>query len=363
MAPYIGSPGLGPSISNSGLSTVRNLASDSSGMASKTRTLTHSKKRKRDQKLPGEIEVDVAAPEPPSKKALRKAKKNKAAIAGDIDSPIEKADNGGEVAESTTPPKGSEYGVWIGNLPWTATKIDLRKFLTENTKITEDMITRVHLPSPSRAAIAASKQKIKPQNKGFAYVDFSTSSAMEQALALSENLLTGRRILIKDAKSFEGRPEKPAEDVQPTGNPPSRRIFIGNLGFDTTKDELRDHFAQCGDISDVHVATFEDSGKCKGYAWVEFNGIESGEMAIRGWVDSKEAGDTMDDDGRANIGGLKVGKKRQAPKRWVNRIKGRSLRMEFAEDKSVRYKKRFGKNGNTIASDSISTEGLPPGLS
>jgi hypothetical protein len=34
-------------------------------------------------------------------------------------------------------------------------------------------------------------------------------------------------------------------------------------------------------------------------------------------------------------------------KRWVNRIQGRQLRIEYAEDKAVRYKKRFGKGGTS----------------
>jgi len=42
---------------------------------------------------------------------------------------------------------------------------------------------------------------------------------------------------------------------------------------------------------------------------------------------------------------------------WVNRIKGRPLRMEFAEDKAVRYKKRFGKGG-TAGREGADSENL-----
>ncbi|MCJ1254067.1 hypothetical protein MMC24_001881 [Lignoscripta atroalba] len=322
------------------------------GLRETSPALSPSRKRKRSEKRLDEIEVDVAAPEPPSKKALRKAKKAKSAPApatpkqndGKLGSDIDE-----ETDAKVAAPKRSEYSIWIGNLPWTASKADLRTFLMENTGITEDMVTRLHMPAPAEATIAASRQKIKPQNKGFAYVDFSTAAALAEALALSETLLTGRAVLIKDSKSFEGRPEKSKGDQESsvqTGKPPSKRVFVGNLAFDTTKEELQQHFARCGDVLDVHVATFEDSGKCKGYAWVEFLELEAGEAAIRGWVNMGTNQESGDEDEEAEVTEkATVTKKPKIRKWWVNRLKGRPLRMEFAEDKAVRYKKRFGKEG------------------
>jgi hypothetical protein len=38
-------------------------------------------------------------------------------------------------------------------------------------------------------------------------------------------------------------------------------------------------------------------------------------------------------------------KKTKLRKWWVNKIKGRTVRSEFAEDAQVRYKKRYGKDG------------------
>ena len=318
-----------------------------------TTSISPSRKRKRVDKLVDEIEVDVSAPEPPSKKALRKAKKGQSTSTDTGSKTVEKA-SAAESQTATTDQLGSttrsEYGIWIGNLPWTATKAELRKFLIDNTNITEVMITRIYMPAPTEAASAASRQRVKPQNKGFAYVDFSTGTALSQAVALSETLFTGRRVLIKDSKSFEGRPEKSSEDVAQSfkaGKPPSNRIFVGNLTFDTTKDDLQENFDRCGEIQDIHVATFEDSGKCKGYAWVEFKTVEAGQVAVRGWVKLEEQlhSDSEDEEGGRQDKEGRPKKRSKERKWWVNRIKGRNLRMEFAEDKAVRYKKRFGKEG------------------
>ncbi len=326
-----------------------------------------SGKRKRDPSPAAEIEVDVTAPEPPSKKTLRKAKKGKAtSVPAKIDkTAINVVTTNSELASDenpkslTTQSKRSMYGIWIGNLPWTATKIDLRNFLTKDTDITDQMITRLHMSPPSKSAIAASRQIIKPQNQGFAYVDFSNEGALTEALALSEKLFTGRRVLIKDSKSFEGRPEKPKEDgaalMQP-GKPPSKRIFVGNLGFDTTKETLQDHFACCGEILDIHVATFEDTGKCKGYAWIEFAELEAGEAAARGWVhfEDKESLENEDEEIAEALADQAKPKMKHKPRKWwVNNLGGRPLRIEFAEGKDVRYKKRYGKDGSAREGDVV----------
>ena len=325
------------------------------------------RKRKRDSSPAAEIEVDVTAPEPPSKKALRKAKKGKAIAvpakanrtAIDVATTSTEPVSDENSKSITTQPKRSVYGIWIGNLPWTATKLDLRNFLIKDTDITEQMITRLHMPPPSKSAIAASRQIIKPQNQGFAYIDFSNEGALTEALTLSEKLLTGRRVLIKDSKSFEGRPEKPKEDgvavLQP-GRPPSKRIFVGNLGFDTTQETLQDHFACCGEILNVHVATFEDTGKCKGYAWIEFAELKAGEAAVKGWVhfEDKESLENEDEEIAEALADQAKPKMKHKPRKWwVNKLGGRPLRMEFAEGKDVRYKKRYGKDGSVQKGDMV----------
>ncbi|KAI4122727.1 MAG: hypothetical protein LQ338_005641 [Usnochroma carphineum] len=336
-----------------------------------------SKKRKRTTEAAEQLEVDVNAPEPPSKKALRKAKKGKIptatrTAAAAIASPDLSRDEDDEAPSNSqteihpaareNESKRSSHGIWIGNLPYTATKADLRTFFTNGTKIAESMITRIHMPAPTDSF--TSLQKIKAQNKGFAYIDFSTPETVAEAIQLSDTLLAGRKVLIKDAHNFEGRPEKTANGAQDAsvekaaGKPPSKRVFVGNLTFDTEKADLEEHFLQCGEVVDVHVATFEDSGKCKGYAWVTFAEAEAAEAAMRGWIVKEPEDDSTEDDGveqEEEDGDGRSGdhKKKKPPNKskkpkprkwWINKLKGRQLRMEFAEDATVRYKKRFGKD-------------------
>ena len=317
-------------------------------------TETPAKKRKREA-LPDEIEIDVSLPEPASKKAARKAKRAKLnPTPADKDGAT--ADTKGDAAskeDKDQAGKRSEYGVWIGNLPWSATKDSLRNFLVENAEMKSEHITRVHLPPPTKPVNP--NWTTKPLNKGFAYVDFSTELAMYSAIALTETKMDGRALLIKNAKSFEGRPDKPkTEQEQDTGrgakgaakgaHPPNKRVFVGNLSFDVTKEDLEAHYAQCGPVEHIHMATFEDSGKCKGYAWVTFGDVEAATSAVKGFVfkdeaDFKKKKDKVDSDDEEDT--KKSGKKRK----WLlNKLFGRELRCEFAEDSTTRYNKRYGKD-------------------
>ncbi|KAJ5162406.1 hypothetical protein N7492_007798 [Penicillium capsulatum] len=288
-----------------------------------------------------ELEIDVTAPEPPSKKALRKAKKNKGDPSSASTENEEPKKDSKKATESETT-KRSDYGIWIGNLAFTTTKDDLRNFFVSNCSFSDATIARIHLPK-------GAEKFGKAQNKGFAYVDFSTEKALQEALGLSEQLLTGRRVLIKNAKSFEGRPEKSQDQglagtAAKSGNPPSRRIFVGNLGFDVAKEAIEEHFGRCGTVTNVHMATFQDTGKCKGYAWVEFEDIPAAEAAVKGFVMVNEDDEEESDDTSHSTSEKKPKKVRQR-RVWVNQLMGRRMRTEFAEDASTRYKKRFGKDG------------------
>lgn len=318
---------------------------------------TAAKKRKREA-LPDEIEIDVAAPEPASKKAARKAKKAKLNPTTTVD----KDGNTTEVVKTEAKDdkdataKRSDFGVWIGNLPWSATKDSLRTFLVDNAEMKSEQITRVHLPAPTKPPNPS--WTTKPLNRGFAYVDFSSELAMYSAIALTETKMDGRALLIKNAKSFEGRPDKPKnEEAQENGraakgavkgaHPPNKRVFVGNLSFDVTKEDLEAHYSQCGTVEHIHMATFEDSGKCKGYAWVTFGDVEAATSAVKGFVwkmesDLKGKKKTKDDDEESDEeeNSKKAGKKRK----WLlNKLFGRDLRCEFAEDSTTRYNKRYGK--------------------
>ena len=321
---------------------------------------TEKKRKRAREEKDDDLEIDVNLPEPPSKKAKRKEKKaEKHKIKQPLPAPTTKdgatpiSNSSSELHASTQAAavkERSEFGIWIGNLPFSVSKDDLRQFLDREGGIAEEEIIRLHLPPPKDGS-----GRKGDQNRGFAYIDFTTQTILDKALRLTERLLSGRSVLIKNAKSFEGRPPKSSEG-QPDAakKEPSKRIFVGNLGFDVTREEIGEHFSQAGKVEDVFVASFEDSGKCKGFGWVRFAEIDAAEAAVRGFVYEEprpkddEAGGSQDGELKTAGDKSETKSKKEKRRKWfLNRLSGRELRCEFAEDAHTRYKKRYGKDAKS----------------
>ena len=57
-------------------------------------------------------------------------------------------------------------------------------------------------------------------------------------------------------------------------------IFVGNLSFQTTQDELHAAFAQFGNVERVNIVTDRDTGQPRGFAFVEMPDQREAETAI-----------------------------------------------------------------------------------
>jgi cold-inducible RNA-binding protein len=49
------------------------------------------------------------------------------------------------------------------------------------------------------------------------------------------------------------------------------RIYVGNLPYSVTRDQLAQLFSPFGDVADVHVVTDRQTGRPKGFAFVEMD--------------------------------------------------------------------------------------------
>src|ERR1700758_2861328 len=57
-------------------------------------------------------------------------------------------------------------------------------------------------------------------------------------------------------------------------------IFVGNLAFSTTQEDLQAAFAQFGNVERVNVVTDRDSGQPRGFAFVEMTDANEAQNAI-----------------------------------------------------------------------------------
>ncbi|MGB9672700.1 MAG: RNA recognition motif domain-containing protein [Anaerolineales bacterium] len=58
------------------------------------------------------------------------------------------------------------------------------------------------------------------------------------------------------------------------------KLYVGNLPYTVTEDELRDYFAQAGTIKSVALIRDRDTGRSKGFAFVEYETNEEAQKAI-----------------------------------------------------------------------------------
>ena len=59
----------------------------------------------------------------------------------------------------------------------------------------------------------------------------------------------------------------------------SKKIYVGNLPFRTTEDDLTEMFQQVGPVESVSIITDRDTGRSKGFGFVSM-GDEDAEKAI-----------------------------------------------------------------------------------
>ncbi|MFT5170975.1 MAG: cold-inducible RNA-binding protein [Candidatus Marinamargulisbacteria bacterium] len=82
------------------------------------------------------------------------------------------------------------------------------------------------------------------------------------------------------------------------------KIYVGNLSFNTTQDDLETEFAKYGEIEEVRLISDRETGRSKGFAFITFKTTEAMEASFA------KNGEEMD---------------------------GRALRVNKAEDKKPRY--------------------------
>jgi len=68
-----------------------------------------------------------------------------------------------------------------------------------------------------------------------------------------------------------------------------KNLFVGNMSFQTTEADLRALFEPFGQISRVHIATDRETGRARGFAFVEMPNDAEAAKAISS-LDGKEVG-------------------------------------------------------------------------
>jgi RNA recognition motif-containing protein len=69
----------------------------------------------------------------------------------------------------------------------------------------------------------------------------------------------------------------------------SMKLYVGNLSFNTSSEDLQELFAQSGTVETANIVEDRDTGRSRGFGFVEMSSREEGEAAIQ-QLNGKEVG-------------------------------------------------------------------------
>jgi len=103
-----------------------------------------------------------------------------------------------------------------------------------------------------------------------------------------------------------------------------KNIFVGNLDFHVAEDDLRQLFVQFGQVDRVSLMTDRDTGRSRGFAFVEMTNNDEGEKAIAQLNGSQFSGRTLNvnearpkaERSRGRNSGFDRGGSRRRERRW-----------------------------------------------
>jgi len=198
--------------------------------------------------------------------------------------------------------------VYVGNLAWEVSWQDLKDLM----KTTNHEVVRVDVMQTSDG-----------RSKGCAIVEFATfEGAAEAVLTLNDTELSGRQIFVREDRetsnstntrehssrgkhrnrhsggggngsgsgSFQGNKNNSNLSSNPESQP--RRVYVGNLSWDVTWPELKDHMRTAGEVLRADVIS-EHNGRSKGCGIVEYATEDEAQQAIETLTHTELRGRTI----------------------------------------------------------------------
>lgn len=171
----------------------------------------------------------------------------------------------------------NEKTVYVSGLPFSCTEEDIRTFFKDIGTIKSVRLPRWHDSGKLR---------------GYGHVEFSTKAAADAAMELSGQYIGDRFVNVDRPmvpRAAQNLPvtaststDSAAAPAVAKPHPPGcRTIFIKNLPYDVTEDEIRQHFMVYGPIMNIRLAGWNHTNNLKGFGYVEYKREDSTEIAVK----------------------------------------------------------------------------------
>lgn len=140
--------------------------------------------------------------------------------------------------------------IFVGSLDFKADDDDLKEFYSQFGEVTNCIVV---------------KDKQTSKSRGFGFVTYKASSMVDEAMKNRPHHINGRQTLPKRAVPRE-------EAGSPTAGASIQKLFIGGIKDKSiSKEDLDDYFGKYGKIKDSVVMVEKETGKSRGFGFVEFD--------------------------------------------------------------------------------------------
>lgn len=124
------------------------------------------------------------------------------------------------------------------------------------------------------------------RSRGFGFVEMNSEEAERAITQLHQMELNGHALSVSEART---RPESSAD----RGGLSAVRLFVGNLPYDATTAEVKEYFSSVGPVSAVSLPVERESGRPRGFAFVEFPEQVHAQDAVRRFHNQPFKGRTL----------------------------------------------------------------------
>lgn len=124
----------------------------------------------------------------------------------------------------------------------------------------------------------------------FGYVEYTNAVDSAKAHAAKKDTeLDGRKINLdyatgrpanKDQGNGRERTQDRARSFGDQTSPESETLFVGNLPFSANEDSVHELFGPCGNVMGIRLPTDPESGRPKGFGYVQFSSVDEARQAF-----------------------------------------------------------------------------------
>jgi len=111
------------------------------------------------------------------------------------------------------------------------------------------------------------------RSRGFGFITYKEATNVDDAQGARPHTIDGKKVETKRAvpRTDSGRAQSQAT---------VKKLFVGGLGQETEVADLKEYFAQFGVVENVHLVTEKETGKKRGFAFVEFDDYDAVDKAV-----------------------------------------------------------------------------------